>query len=65
MSVRKTDLPAGCSLFMLGVWAYGIVAFIWNLIKLSQCDFNAPYKEEVIHAIGLFVPPASLITCWL
>ena len=37
--------------------------FFVNLYKLTQCDFESPYKCEVIHAIGLF-PPASLIQVW-
>jgi len=37
--------------------------FFVNLYKLTQCDFESPYKCEVIHAIGLF-PPASLIVVW-
>ena len=37
--------------------------FFVNLYKLTQCDFESPYKCEVVHAIGLF-PPASLIVAW-
>jgi hypothetical protein len=42
-----------------------LVTPMWciNLVKLINCDFKAPYKGEVIHAIGL-VPPAFLITVW-
>jgi hypothetical protein len=52
--------------FLGGIlWLYTVVAFIVNAVKLIQCDFDAPYKEEVIHAIGIFVPPVSWVTCWL
>ena len=35
-----------------------------NLYKLTQCDFTAPYKGEIIHAAGLVVPPAAAVTAW-
>lgn len=36
----------------------------WNLIKFLDCDFKPDYKCEAIHAVGVFVPPLSLITFW-
>ena len=43
-----------------------IVAVGWvkNIVKLSECDFESPYKAEVIHAIGL-IPPIGAVTGWL
>jgi len=35
-----------------------------NLIKLIDCDFEAPYKAEAIHTIGL-IPPIGMITGWM
>ncbi len=35
-----------------------------NVYQLVNCDFQAPYKCEVVHGIGL-VPIASPITVWL
>ena len=40
------------------------VGWVKNIIKLSDCDFEAPYKAEVIHAIGL-IPPVGMVTGWL
>lgn len=37
--------------------------WVTNLYRLTECDFEGPYKCEVIHAIGL-IPPASLVTVW-
>lgn len=54
------ELFVGMTIFavftMLTAWAF-------NLEKLTQCDFAAPYKGEVIHAVGIF-PPASIVTVW-
>lgn len=38
--------------------------WVKNIIKLSSCDFEAPYKAEVIHGIGI-IPPVGMITGWL
>ena len=40
-------------------------AWITNAYKLTDCDFEAPYKCEVVHAVGVFVPPASIATVWV
>jgi hypothetical protein len=46
------------------IWAYVLIAWIVNIVKLLNCDFEGPvWKEEIIHAIGL-VPGVSMITCW-
>ena len=41
-----------------------LVTWIVNLVKLINCDFYAPFKEEIIHAVGVIIPPASFITVW-
>jgi hypothetical protein len=43
--------------------AFILTAWIVNIVKLVNCDFDAPYKQEIIHAIGL-IPGVSIITCW-
>ena len=40
----------------LGCW-------VTNLVKLIGSDFEAPYKREVVHGIGV-LGPASLVTVW-
>ena len=40
------------------------VGWVQNIKKLSDCDFKAPYKAEVIHGIGIF-PPIGMVTGWL
>jgi hypothetical protein len=45
----------------------GLPTITWgvNLYKLTQCDFQESWKGEIIHAAGVIIPPASLITVWL
>lgn len=38
--------------------------WVWNAVKFSNCDFESDYKCEVIHGIGVGVPPAAYVTVW-
>jgi hypothetical protein len=42
-----------------------ILASPWiiNAVKLTDCDFESPYKCEVIHGAGLF-GPLALVAVW-
>ena len=40
------------------------VSWITNVVFFFQEDFASPYKGEVIHAIGIFIPILSPITVW-
>ena len=54
------------TLIAVNVALFIIIGTGWvkNIIKLSNCDFEAPYKAEVIHAIGI-IPPVGAVTGWL
>lgn len=43
-----------------------VVGFSWvgNLIKLTDCDFEAPYRCEVLHGVGL-VPVIAPFTVFV
>jgi hypothetical protein len=41
-----------------------IVGYGMNLHKLTQCDFEAPYKAEILHGVGIF-PPVGIFTGWM
>ena len=51
---------------MILVLFYIIMCTGWvkNVIKLSNCDFEAPYKAEIVHGVGL-VPYVGMVTGWL
>ena len=38
--------------------------YLTNAVKLADCDFEVPYRCEVLHGIGL-VPPLYLVTAWV
>lgn len=60
----KKQKGSTISAILVAVW---ILAFLisWpvNAYKLTQCDFEANYKCEVIHGAGLF-GPLSIATVW-
>lgn len=58
----QSDFDMGSVLLMiLPLYFYG--SYIVNLIQFFSCDFEAPYRDEIIHGIGLF--GFSIITVWL
>lgn len=54
------------TIFMIQILLILVIGTGWvkNIIKLSDCDFQAPYKAEVIHTIGI-IPPVGMVTGWL
>lgn len=40
------------------------VGWVKNIIKLAECDFESPYKAEVLHAVGL-VPIIGAVTGYI
>lgn len=50
---------------IITVAIYAICLLSWplNVYRLIKCDFEAPYKGEVIHAIGIFTP-TCIVTAW-
>lgn len=43
----------------------GVVGWCMNLSKLADCDFEAPYKAEVIRTVSFFVFPISGIVGYI
>jgi predicted secreted protein len=51
------------AILLLAIIILPLFCWVGNIVKLARCDFEAPYKGEVIHAIGL-IGPASIVTFW-
>ncbi len=41
-----------------------VTGYVKNVIKLAECDFQAPYKAEVMHAVGI-IPPIGMFTGYM
>ena len=37
--------------------------YFGNIVKFTRCDFEPNYQCEIVHAVGIFGPPA-LVTYW-
>ena len=50
------------------IWLVIVLAmgtgWVKNLIKLTDCDFEAPYRAEIIHSAGL-IPVIGMVTGWM
>ena len=51
-------------LFIGFVFIPGCIGWGKNLMKLTRCDFEAPYKAEIIHTVGI-IPVVGAITGWM
>jgi len=66
MKLRKRtsfDLTLNVMSIVLLIHLFVVGCWIVNAIKFINCDFEAPYKQEIIHAAGL-IPYISVITVW-
>ena len=50
---------------LIGILVFLAVLICWvsNAYKLTKCDFKAPFKGEIVHALGI-IPILSPITVW-
>ena len=46
-------------------WLFVAVSWITNLVKFVKCDFEAPYKTEIIRSIGIPIPVVGMVTAWM
>lgn len=51
-------------LLAIVIWIIPFMFWVINLIQFINCDFVDPYKEEIIHGIGIIIPYAAIITVW-
>lgn len=58
----------GSATMLILVWAVIImmgVGWVKNIIGLTQCDFEEPYKAEIIRIIGIPVAPVGGIVGYM
>lgn len=49
----------GC--IIIAVYVLAFAGWCSNIVKLSNCDFERPYIEEVLRTIGVIIPPIGAI----
>lgn len=61
---RQNGYISAVMLIIIVIGVIGLIGWAMNIVKLIQCDFDAPYKAEVIRTVGL-IPPVGAITGYL
>lgn len=59
----KSSSLLGAALY-LSIWAFFIITWFINAYQFFKCDFEPSYKEEIIKAVGIFIPPLNCVTVW-
>lgn len=50
----------------LVLWIAAIGGWVNNIVKFTECDFESPYKCEVIRGIGIApIAPMGVITGYM
>ncbi|MCK5128151.1 MAG: hypothetical protein KAR42_17985 [candidate division Zixibacteria bacterium] len=49
---------------LLIIFVLAVIPYIWNIVKFTSCDFESNYKCEIIHGVGIIIPPAAYIGVW-
>ena len=62
--ILKNTAIGGCAFTPIILIAYFAICWVVNLIKFIGCDFASPWKDELIHGIGVFTVLGSGITAW-
>ena len=62
--INNKGMVVAVALIYIVVLLVGGLGWIFNVIALCKCDFEAPIKEEVIRTIGVFVVPVGMIAGW-
>ena len=59
-----TKFGMGGTLLIITLIVAGITGYVKNIVALTDCDFEAPVKCEVIHTIGL-LPIVGVFTGYM
>lgn len=57
-------MPKSAAKFVISFAAVIAIFWIINLGKLFHCDFESNWRCEAIHAAGVVVPYAAIVTVW-
>lgn len=54
----------GMGVVML-VWFLILSGWVVNIVKLCRCDFEAPYKTEIVRGVSALIPIVGTFTGWM
>lgn len=68
---RKTNITEDyvkTGIVIIIIWftilAGGFIGWVSNIVKFASCDFEAPYKAEIVYGVGL-VPIVGAFTGYI
>jgi len=62
MELKKVSLAGVLTVcFILIVVGIG---WVKNILKLTKCDFEVPYRTEIVRCVGI-LPPVGAIVGWM
>ena len=53
------------TLIVIAIYLLALIGYIRNIYLLSDCNFDKPFKAEVIRIVGIVVPPVGCITGYM
>lgn len=54
-------MKPGMFILVIILWILGIIGEIRCIVKMVQCDWNAPYKAEILYTAGTFTGAGAII----
>lgn len=46
---------------ILLIWILSTLGWLINIAQFCRCDFDAPYKAEIIRGVGVIVAPVGSV----
>tara|TARA_R110000737_G_C14541157_1_gene479044 strand:+ start:1009 stop:1203 length:195 start_codon:yes stop_codon:yes gene_type:complete len=50
--------------FLLLLIFLGGAGWVLNLFALFSCDFEGPWKSEILRGVGVFIAPIGAVAGW-
>lgn len=47
------------------IWMLVFVGWVLNIVQFCRCDFDAPYKAEIIRGAGVVIAPVGSVVGYL
>jgi hypothetical protein len=65
--IRITPAGTGCVIYFIygAIILLGTIGWIMNIVKMTKCDFQEPYRAETIRVVGTAIPVIGAVTGWL
>lgn len=63
--MNKLNTLLTTNMLVILFYAYILITWVINLIQFLNCDFEEPWREEIIKGVGVVLFPLNGITVWM